>query len=163
LQPRAGGNARTNNGESMLEMTMLKRAIPMVFAMSMATTVSAATAGEATGTWMMASGKVTVRVTNCGNSLCGYVVALKKPLDKRGRPKVDKENPNPALRNRPVIGLSLLSGMKPAGPDKWTGLIYNPDDGHTYNAKVTVNGNTMKVKGCVVGFLCQSKIFVRID
>jgi uncharacterized protein (DUF2147 family) len=141
---------------------MLKRAIPLMFAMSFATGASGALAGDPSGTWIMASGKVTVRVSSCGDALCGRVVALKKPLDKQGRPKVDHENPNPALRSRPVIGLALLSGMKPKGENKWTGYIYNPDDGRTYNAIVTVNGDTMKVKGCVVVF-CKSKNFVRVN
>jgi uncharacterized protein (DUF2147 family) len=80
----------------------------------------------------MSDGKVTVKVATCGEQLCGKIVALKKPLDKHGRPKVDKENPNPALRKRPVIGLSLLEDMKPSGDGKWEGAIYNPDDGRTY-------------------------------
>jgi uncharacterized protein (DUF2147 family) len=141
---------------------MLKQAIPAVLAMSIAAGASAAMAGDPTGTWIMTNGKVTVRVSNCGNSLCGNVVALKKPLDKHGKPKVDKENPNPALRKRPVIGLALLSGMKRKGPDKWVGSIYNPDDGRTYSAIVTLSGNRMKVKGCVVVF-CKSQNFVRLN
>jgi uncharacterized protein (DUF2147 family) len=142
---------------------MLKQAIPLMFAMSIA---SGAMADDATGTWItwiMASGKVTVNVSSCGDALCGRVVALKKPLDKYGKPKVDHKNPNPALRSRPVIGLALLSDMKPSGENKWAGYIYNPDDGRTYTAKVTLNGNTMKVKGCVIGFICQSKIFLRLN
>jgi uncharacterized protein (DUF2147 family) len=123
--------------------------------------VSGAT--EATGVWRMESGKVTVRLANCGARLCGTIIALKKPFKKNGQPKTDHENPNPALRDRPLIGLLLLSNMKPDGENKWRGTIYNPDDGRTYSASMRLDGNRIKVKGCVAGILCQSKWFVKVD
>lgn len=121
-----------------------------------------ARADDPSGTWRMDNGKVTIRVSECGGELCGRIVALKKPLDKNGRPKRDKDNPNPALRNRPVVGLSLLSDMRQVGENRWEGHIYNPDDGRTYNAKVKLRGGTMQVKGCVLVF-CKSQKFVRVD
>jgi uncharacterized protein (DUF2147 family) len=142
---------------------MLKRAIPLLFAMAMATGASGAMAADPTGTWIMSNGKFTVRVSQCGAALCGTLVALKKPLDKQGRPKVDKDNPNPALRKRPLIGLALLSGMRPKGANKWTGSIYNPDDGRTYSATMTLSGNAMKVKGCALGLFCKSLRFARVN
>jgi len=112
--------------------------------------------------WVMENGKVTVQVSSCGDALCGRIVALKKPLDKHGNPKLDKDNPDPALRNRPVIGLTLFTSMKQTGNNQWEGRIYVPDDGNTYDAMVYVSGGIMKVKGCVV-VLCKSKKFVRIE
>ena len=120
-------------------------------------------AAEPTGVWQMESGKVTVKVADCGGKLCGKVVGLKKPLNKQGQPKTDKENPNPALRSRPVIGILLMSNMKPDGDNKWSGSIYNPDDGRTYSATMKLDGDRMKVKGCVIGLICQSKWFVRVE
>ena len=120
-------------------------------------------AADPTGVWRMESGKVTVKVADCGGKLCGKVVGLKKPLNKQGQPKTDKENPNPALRKRAVIGITLMSNMKPDGANKWTGLIYNPDDGRTYSATMKLDGDRMKVKGCVIGLICQSKWFVRVE
>ena len=124
----------------------------------------AAAASEATGVWRMENGRVTVRVSRCGSNLCGTVVGLKKPRDDKGRPRLDKENPNPSLRKRPVIGLTILSNMKPRGDGYWTGTIYNPDDGNTYTSNMTLqNANTMRVKGCVASVLCRSMKFVRIQ
>jgi uncharacterized protein (DUF2147 family) len=114
----------------------------------------------ANGVWMLASGKVTVRITSCGDSLCGAIVGLAKPLNKRGQPKVDKKNPNEALRNRPLIGLTILANMKPAGENRWQGTIYNADDGRTYSSYMNLSGSSMKVKGCV-GPLCKTMVFVR--
>jgi uncharacterized protein (DUF2147 family) len=114
----------------------------------------------ANGVWMLDSGKVTVRITPCGDSLCGAIVGLAKPLNKRGQPKVDKKNPNEALRNRPLIGLTILANMKPAGENRWKGTIYNADDGRTYSSYMNLSGSNMKVKGCV-GPLCKTMVFVR--
>ena len=47
---------------------------------------------------------------------------------------LDKKNPDPALRQRPLCGLTIFWALRPAGPDRWTdGGFYNPDDGQTYS------------------------------
>lgn len=118
---------------------------------------------DALGVWRMENGKVTVRVSDCGGNLCGTVVALKKPIDDKGRPRRDKENPNPALRDRPVIGLTILSNMKPTGDGRWSGTIYNPDDGYTYSSKMRLqDSGTMKVDGCFTVF-CKTMKFIRVQ
>ena len=114
----------------------------------------------ASGIWMLNSGKVTVRIAPCGASLCGSIVGLAKPLNKQGQPKVDKENPTESLRNRPLMGLTILANMKPTGENKWRGAIYNADDGRTYSSYMNLSGRNMKVKGCV-GPFCKSMVFVR--
>lgn len=121
-------------------------------------------ADDATGTWRLSTGKVTVKVLPCGGGLCGRVVALKKPKDGKGRPRLDKENPNPALRSRPVIGLTIMSNMRANGKGSWSGTIYNPDDGNTYSSHMQLLGpSTMKVDGCVAGVFCKSMKFIRVD
>ena len=111
----------------------------------------------------MDNGKVTVKVSECNGNLCGTIVALKKPLDDEGRPKLDKENPNPSLRKRRVIGLTILNNMKPNGDNKWKGTIYNPDDGYTYSSRMQLkSADRMKVEGCVAGIFCKSMHFKRI-
>ncbi len=116
------------------------------------------------GVWSMSNGKVTVKVDECGGNLCAQIVGLKEPISKiDGKPKVDRENPDPGKRQRPLIGLPILIGMKPAGENAWKGAIYNPDDGRTYSATVNYEGRTMKVKGCVAGILCKTNVFQRIN
>jgi uncharacterized protein (DUF2147 family) len=118
---------------------------------------------DAYGIWSMSNGKVTVNVADCGGNLCATIVGLKQPISKiDGKPKVDRENPDPAKRKRPLIGLSILIGMKPAGDNAWKGAIYNPDDGKTYSATMALAGDKMAVQGCVLGFLCKTNNFVRV-
>ncbi len=136
-----------------------------VFALAMVMSLAGpAVAEEAAGLWSMANGKVMVKVRPCGGTICGTIAGLKEPISKiDGKPKVDRENPDPALRQRPLIGLTILIGMKPAGEDTWKGAIYNPDDGNTYSATLTLDGSKMKVKGCVAGILCKTNNFVRLN
>ncbi len=135
-----------------------------VFLYASATSVLAA-APSPFGVWVLSDGRVTVRVHKCGSTLCGNIAALKEPISKiDGKPKVDRENPAPALRKRPLIGLAVMTGMKSGGAGTWTGKIYNPDDGKTYPASLTLDGrNNMKVKACVVGVLCKTNKFVRLN
>ena len=77
-----------------------------------------------------------------------------------GKPQVDDKNSNPALARRSIIGLSLFIGMRPAGADKWSGQIYNADDGKTYASSVSVAGpGTLKVEG--VGAFCGGETWTR--
>ncbi|RXF74631.1 DUF2147 domain-containing protein [Hansschlegelia zhihuaiae] len=115
------------------------------------------------GLWRLDSGKAQVRISDCGGSLCATLASLRKPNDKSGLPKRDKRNPNPALRDRPVIGLSLVSGMRFDGAE-WTGRFYNPDDGRTYAGRITPDGSDrLKLKGCVLGLVCKTQAMTRID
>jgi uncharacterized protein (DUF2147 family) len=118
--------------------------------------------GEAAGVWLTQAGDARVRVRKCGGGLCGVVVGLREPINPAtGKPQVDDKNPNPALRKRPMIGLPLFSGMQPSGPRRWSGHIYNADDGSTYVSHVSLAGpNTLKVEGCI-GALCGGETWTR--
>jgi uncharacterized protein (DUF2147 family) len=117
-----------------------------------------------TGTWLTQAGDARVKVSKCGAGICGTVVWLKDPIDKAtGKPAIDDKNPNPALAKRSMIGLQIFGGMKPAGPNKWSGQIYNADDGKTYPSNVSVTGpTTLNVEGCLGGALCGSENWTRV-
>jgi uncharacterized protein (DUF2147 family) len=119
--------------------------------------------GDPRGFWLTEAGDAKVRVTRCGEALCGTIVWLKVPIDAAtGKPQVDDKNPNPALARRPIIGLNLFHKMKPSG-DHWSGRIYNADNGKTYASDVSlVDARTLKVSGCVL-FVCGSERWIRIS
>lgn len=84
--------------------------------------------------------KVAVQVFECGDRLCGRIVWLVVPRDSQGNLDRDKKNPDARLRDRPLCGLTILWGLKPAAPSHWEGgQFYNPFDGETYSfsAKLT--------------------------
>ena len=124
---------------------------------------TAAQAQSADGTWLTQAGDARVKISKCSGGICGHIVWLREPTDTAtGQPATDSKNPNPALAKRPMIGLPLFSGMQPAGPNKWSGQIYNADDGSTYASNVSVTGaDTLRVEGCV-GMLCGGETWTRV-
>ena len=118
---------------------------------------------EPTGVWLTQAGDARVRVSKCGGGICGVIVWLREPIDQStGRPQVDDKNPNPALKTRPVIGLPLFSGMRLSAPNKWSGQIYNADDGGTYASSISLaSPDALRVEGCV-GALCGGETWTRV-
>jgi uncharacterized protein (DUF2147 family) len=118
--------------------------------------------GDVTGIWLTEAGDARVRVSKCGEGICGVIVWLREPLNPAtGKPQVDDKNPNPALARRPMIGLSLFNGMRPVGPGKWSGQIYNADDGNSYASSISAAGpRSLRVEGCV-GAFCGGETWSR--
>ena len=123
---------------------------------------TAAHAQSADGIWLTQAGDARVKIGKCGGGICGHIVWLREPHDTAtGQPATDSKNPNPALARRPMIGLPLFNGMQPSGPNKWSGQIYNADDGSTYASSVTViSADSLRVEGCV-GALCGGESWTR--
>ena len=121
-----------------------------------------AQSGDPSGLWITQAGDAKVRVSRCGEGICGVVVSLREPTNPAtGTPFVDDKNPNPALRRRPIVGLPLFSNMRPAGHGRWAGHIYNADDGGTYDSDISIAGpDTLRVNGCV-GALCGGENWTR--
>ena len=118
--------------------------------------------GDPSGIWLTQAGDARVRVSRCGSGICGVVVWMRDPIDSAtGKPAVDDKNPNPALAKRRMIGLPLFSGMRASGANRWSGQIYNADDGKSYASHISVAGpDTLKVEGCVGG-LCGGESWTR--
>ncbi len=127
-----------------------------------ASPASAQAGGQVTGVWLTQAGDARVRVSKCGGGICGVIVWLRVPINPAtGKPQIDDKNPNPALARRPMIGLRLFTGMRPVGPNKWSGQIYDADDGKTYASSVSVAGpDSLRVEGCV-GALCGGETWSR--
>lgn len=124
-----------------------------------------AAAADPTGVWVNRAGDTRIQVSRCGGALCGRVAWLREPRNAKGQPKVDRRNPNPAMRERRLIGLPVLLNMKPAGERRWSGHIYNADDGRTYASTIQLAAaDSMKVQGCVLGgVLCRTMSWTRVN
>ena len=85
------------------------------------------------GTWLFAD-RVAVEVFECSGLVCGRIVWLLRPRTPAGQPDVDRLNPDPALRQRPLCGLTIIWGLQPDGAGHWSnGWLYDPQDGTTYD------------------------------
>jgi uncharacterized protein (DUF2147 family) len=128
---------------------------------------SPAAAGDPRGNWMTENGRAKVAIASCGGALCGSIVALKEPNDPAtGKPRTDRNNPDAAMRPRPMIGVQIVIDMKPdATADKWTGQVYNAEDGNTYAGSITlVNATTLRLQGCALGgLICRNQTWTRAN
>jgi len=132
-----------------------------VLAAALAALLVMPAAADPQGAWN--TPKARVKISDCGGNLCAVVVSLKEPTEADGKPKTDKNNPDMAKRDRPIVGVSILSGMKKSG-DQWRGQVYNPEDGRTYKAYMTEEGGKLTVQGCALGGLaCKTQTWTRAD
>jgi uncharacterized protein (DUF2147 family) len=109
-----------------------------------------------TGEWRVADGRANIRIINCDDVLWGVISWEKEP-------GVDSENPDPARRNRPTLGLPILRAMKPTRPGLWEGEVYNADNGKTYTSRISlVAADVLRIEGCLLGFLCGGENWTRV-
>lgn len=94
------------------------------------------------------------------------IVWLKEPMAD-GKPKVDKNNPDPSLRSRPTLGLIVLHSLRKTSDTNVYkgGRIYDPKNGKTYDCRVIFEGDTLELRGFVLGLplLGRTAIWSRAD
>ena len=106
------------------------------------------------GRWITEDKKAEVTIRQCGAIVCGRVTQILVPTPKG--PPVDEYNPDPKLRDRPILGLSILNEFRDRGTN-WVGTIYSPEEGATYRSLLRRNPDgTLNVRGCIF-FLCRSQ------
>jgi uncharacterized protein (DUF2147 family) len=118
----------------------------------------AADEDQVLGLWITPDNDCKIEIFKCGNKYCGRIAWLKEPYypadddgGMAGRPIVDRENLNPDLRTRPLIGLQMMEGFVYMGKNVWEkGTIYNPENGRTYRCKMTLSTPThLEIRGFI--------------
>ena len=105
---------------------------------------------DITGAWMTDDGQAVIEVNACGDLRCGRIVWLKTPLDAKGRPLHDANNPNPAERQRLICGIQIVDGLKLQRDGSWdAGRIYDPEEGKSYDAMMKASGSRLEVTGYI--------------
>ena len=144
---------------------MTRFSIPLA-ALALATitiAASPASAGDPTGMWLSQDGDVKMKVARCGDAICSTIAWLKHPNDDKGKPKVDLNNADTSKRSRPIMGSAIILPMKADGADKWSGQVYNAEDGKTYSGSFALSGaNKADLKGCVA-IICKTKTWTRTN
>lgn len=117
------------------------------------------------GIWLHANKLIQVEITPCADQLCGRIAWFKWPNDAQGLPLVDLKNPDPALRKRPLLGLTILRGLRRTGERTWEdGEIYNPINGRNYQATMSIkSNNTLRVRAyMLVPMFGETQIWTRV-
>jgi uncharacterized protein (DUF2147 family) len=103
------------------------------------------------GKWISSSKNIIVLVYREGNTFKGKMVWYKNTDTSKGMDEwTDKHNPDPALRNRKILGLNILKEMTYSpGSDSWeNGKIYDIGSGHEYSAAAHLGKDgVLKVTG----------------
>jgi uncharacterized protein (DUF2147 family) len=118
------------------------------------------------GLWWNEERDAKLEIYKKGDTFEAKIAWLKEP-NADGKPKVDKNNPDPKLRSRPVLGLVILRGLrKTNAPDFYNnGRIYDPKNGRTYNCRVTLTEKRLALRGFVLGlpFFGRTAVWSRAD
>jgi uncharacterized protein (DUF2147 family) len=137
-----------------------------VFLMVFAVAAFAQTEADAiVGVWESGNGKARIKIDKANDKFNGRIVWLREPNDEAGKPKLDKNNPEEALRSKPLLGYSMLKGFSYQGEKKWEdGTIYDPESGSTYSCTITMTDeNTLDVRGYIgVSLFGRTDVWKRV-
>jgi uncharacterized protein (DUF2147 family) len=119
-------------------------------------------------------GEAHVVITKEDGKYLGRIVWLAEPIyppdDPKGtpgEPKTDLNNPDPALRDNPVIGLLIVKDFVYKGDGQWyKGTIYDPDNGKTYKCKIKYGDSdkVLKVRGFIgLSLIGRTTLWTRVE
>ena len=123
----------------------------LMIAAALAVLGSAAWADPVEGTWKTEvddGNYAYIAMTTCGDKVCGTIA---KAFDANG--PIPSEN----------IGKKLVWDMVPSGDGSYgSGKIWQPSTDKVYKSKMSLNGNTLNVSGCV-GPFCKKQTWTRVN
>jgi uncharacterized protein (DUF2147 family) len=124
------------------------RSFPLLLSLVLATWPAVAQVPTPAGVWLHANQRIQIEIAPCDDRLCAKIIWFKWPYDAQGLPLVDLKNGDPTLRNRPLMGLNVLQGLRRTGENTWAGgNIYNPDDGVHYQALMSIaNDGSLRIR-----------------
>ncbi len=105
-----------------------------------------ASAADINGNWARGDGKARVRIAPCGDNICATNTWIKP-----GTP-------------REKTGDRLVMDIKADEKGAYSGTAFDPQRDKSYKLTVTVNGDNMTTRGCIVaGLLCKGISWTRIN
>lgn len=90
-----------------------------------------------------------VQIAPCGANFCGTI-------ERTFKDGSEYTSPNK--------GKTLVIDMAPQGDGKYKGQVWRPSNDKTYIGKIALNGDTVRLSGCVAGgLLCSKQKWARVD
>ena len=147
--------------------------VAVCFFSAAASEVWAAHSDDILGLWQNEERDGIIEIYRCGEKYCGRIVWTKAPVykadDSRGRaglPRLDDNNPDPRLKNRPVTDLQIMDGFIFDGKNEWKqGTVYDPKTGKTYRGKIFLaSRDELQLRGYVFfTFIGRTTTWTRLD
>jgi uncharacterized protein (DUF2147 family) len=100
------------------------------------------------GIWLTEEKEGRIRIEACGANLCGYAIDAK------------------SNQNREQILINMRPSQDKAGQDrKWSGRIFDPSSGSTYDSTIAIKGaDSLQVQGCAFGgMFCGGQTWTRVN
>lgn len=120
-------------------------------AVALVTMAGAAFADPAEGTWQTEvddGAYAHVEIVPCANAFCGNIV---RTFNAEG----EFTSPN--------IGRQLVINMVPVGGGEYEGQVWRPSNDSIYIGKMSVNGDAIRLRGCIAGgLLCSGQDWTRV-
>lgn len=90
-----------------------------------------------------------VTIAPCGANFCGKIARTFK---------------DGAEYDSPNQGKTLVIDMAPVGGGKYKGKVWRPSNDKIYTGKIALEGNSMRLSGCVAGgLLCSKQTWSRLE
>lgn len=135
----------------------MKIRVFLAVVMMAATSAFGAGPDDVLGLWNTEGDESRLEIFRCGAKFCVKIAWLKEPnyTDPKegpvGAAKVDRNNPDPALKNRAMLGLQIMEGFTAIDGEWWEdGIIYNPDNGKSYRGRLRlVSSEKLELRGYI--------------
>jgi uncharacterized protein (DUF2147 family) len=150
---------------------MRRSSFSLVFAMLLganATWAAAADPMSPVGAWTTIDDetrkpKSVVRITEKDGIISGAVEKILDPAKQDS--KCEECAEDDPRKGKPVVGMTVLSGLKKEGDNVYGGgRILDPNNGKSYNAKVTVieGGKKLEMRGSIL-FIGRTQTWIRAE
>lgn len=147
----------------------------VAMALALGGSVSVRAQAPIEGVWRTAL-KSEVTITACPDGFCGHLSHIVVPEGMLSGAEAeaaaamdpaeffDYRNKDPNLRDRPMLGLQILTLWQGREPYLYDGEIYNPEDGNSYSGYVEMVGpDTARLNGCVLfHVVCRGEEWTRV-
>ncbi|MEM7037167.1 MAG: DUF2147 domain-containing protein [Bacteroidota bacterium] len=140
--------------------------ISLIFSTFMMVATSAdlpqCSADQVLGIWANEDGTSHIEIYRQSGKYYGKISWAKALNNKAGKPHTDRKNPDPTLRDRPILGMDIISGLSYSNCQWTEGEFYIPSKGKTADCSITLNGNHSLLLTVSISTFSTTKKFTRL-
>ncbi|RIV23936.1 DUF2147 domain-containing protein [Fibrisoma montanum] len=113
------------------------------------------------GQWYSEDRNQKYEVFQSGATYSARLIWMAEPNHPDGSPKLDENNPDPAKRRQPLVGMTVFWGLTYRNGSWVNGKTYSPRQGRTADCSVRLRSNNELELTGSVGFVKRSRIWKR--
>lgn len=134
----------------------------LMFLLITAKSLAQVGADQVCGTWLNEEGSSQIEIYEEAGQFFGRISWLKQPSGRNGQPLTDRNNPDPELKDRPILGMVLISDLE-YRRGAWTkGHIYSPKRGQTADCSIKIRKDGTLQLTVSKSFFSTTQIWTRV-